>query len=111
MELNKIMSTKKAASLTKAYYIVKVTSVKPGATSKWKNMLMEKYPDTKWNSEEEMEQIIIDNVKIVKQLSVIKNIENEYHMLWGWYNDVVVEYSDLEYEVYKVTPNPVIEKL
>jgi hypothetical protein len=32
-------------------------------------------------------------------------------MLLGWYNDVVVEYSDLEYEVYKVVPNPIIEKL
>jgi hypothetical protein len=111
MELNNIVSKRKATSLTSAYYIVKVTGIKPGAANKWRNMLVEKYPDTTWNSEVEIEQNIIGEVRIVKQVGVINNIKNEYHMLLGWYNDVVVEYSDLEYEVYKVVPNPIIEKL
>lgn len=111
MELNNIVSKRKATSLTSSYYIVKVTGIKPGAASKWRNMLVEKYPNITWNSEVEIEQNIIGEVKIIKQVSVINNIKNEYHMLLGCYNDVVVEYSDLEYEVYKVVPNPTIEKL
>jgi hypothetical protein len=55
MELNNIVSKRKATSLTSAYYIVKVTGVKPGAANKWRNMLVEKYPDTTWNSEVEIE--------------------------------------------------------
>lgn len=111
MELNKLISKRKASSLTKPYHIVKVTDIKPGALTKWRKLLSEKYPDCKLISEEETKKVILNHVKIVKQPSVIKNIESGYHMLFGWYNDVVVEYSDLEYEVYKVTPNVLIEKI
>jgi hypothetical protein len=111
MELNNVVSKRKATSLTKPYYIVKVISIKPGAVSKWRNMLVEKYPDTTWSSEEKIEQNILNEDKIIYRKSIINNIKNEYYMLLGWYNDVIVEYSDLEYEIYKITPNPTVEKL
>jgi hypothetical protein len=111
MELNKLISKREASSLTKPYHVVKVTDIKPGALTKWRKLLSEKYFYHKLPSEEEIKKIILNHVKKIKQPSIIQNIENEYYMSLDRCNEVVVEYSDLEYEVYKVTPNVLIEKI
>jgi hypothetical protein len=111
MNINNLISKRKAASLTKPYYIIKVTDIKPGAFEKWNNLLKEKYPDCNIVSDEDTKQYILNNNRIVKRVSVINNIKNECHMSFGWYNDVHVEYSDLEYEIYKIIPNVTIEKI
>ncbi len=126
LEMDELFPKQKAFHQLKPYHVVKVTGFKPGALDKIEqeienhlNNLNIKEPNRSYRrenlynvpeSKEEIERDLIGKTKIVKT-HLPQKVDQGALKYYGYMDSIPVNYSDLEYEVYQVQPNPQITKI
>jgi hypothetical protein len=129
IKIDNVLSKSKAFHQLKPFFVAKVKGFKPGIEKKFMeiyNSLLAKY-DSEYSSDDSRTYDNSDgyynlprnpdffknsknNEKIVKASSP-KDVENKVWMYYGTYNEIPIEFKDLEYNLYQVNPQPQITQL